>query len=98
MSQSVVELMSRVPQALPAEHGAHWQPLVYSFYSLLWSLMFGMVADLVRTNMVSTPGVPQGLQIQHWVHMKLKPMLQGDVLLTITTACYYYAKTRSTLL
>ena len=48
MSQSVVEWMSRVPQALPAEHGAHWQPLVYSFYSLLWSLIFGMAADLVE--------------------------------------------------
>ena len=48
--------------------------------------------------MVSTPGVPQGLQIHLWVHRELKPMLQIDVLLTITTACYYYATTCSTLL
>ena len=82
-----------VPQALPAEHGAHWQPLVYSSYSLLWSLIFGMAADLVKQTWL-----PQGLQIQLGVHKKLKPLLQVDVLLTITTACYYYATTRSTLL
>ena len=60
MSQSVVGLTSRVPQALPAEHGVHWQPLVYSFYSLLWSLIFGMAADLVEQTRFRLLVYPKG--------------------------------------
>jgi len=36
--------------------------------------------------MVSTSGVPQFLQIKLGVHRESKPLLQLDVLLTITTA------------
>ena len=36
--------------------------------------------------MVSTSGVPQGLQIKLGVHRESKPLLQLDAWLTITTA------------
>ena len=44
-----------------------------------------MAAELVE-DMASTSGVPQWLQIKLGVHRESKPLLQLDVLLTITTA------------